>query len=84
MEITVLWHLNLRQWDGAYSRALRSFCLGELRYTFDRNMIDNAVLSLRIHFVCYPALGILLLLRTSLQAMGRKVILVISSAVFLL
>lgn len=48
--------------------------------TSDSNVIDNAVLSLRIHFVCYPALGILLALRTSLQAMGRKVIPVISSS----
>lgn len=48
--------------------------------TTDSNVIDNAVLSLQIHFVCFPALGVLLALRTSLQAIGRKVIPVISSS----
>lgn len=48
--------------------------------TLDSNVIDNAVFSLRLHFVCYPALGILLALRTSLQAIGRKIIPVISSS----
>lgn len=48
--------------------------------TSDSNVIDNAVLSMRIHFVCYPALGILLALRTSLQAMGCKLVPVISSS----
>ena len=48
--------------------------------TSDSNVIDNAVLSLRFHFVCYPALGILLALRTSLQAIGRKAVPVISSS----
>lgn len=47
--------------------------------TSDSNVIDNAVFSMRIHFLCYPALGILLALRTSLQSIGRKVIPVISS-----
>ncbi|MCH1948878.1 MATE family efflux transporter [Enterocloster sp. OA13] len=48
--------------------------------TSDNNVIDNAVLSLRFHFVCYPALGILLALRTSLQAIGRKAVPVLSSS----
>lgn len=48
--------------------------------TSDREVIENAVLSLRIHFVCYPALGVLLALRTTLQAIGRKIIPVISSS----
>lgn len=48
--------------------------------TSDGSVIDNAVLSLRIHFICYPALGILLALRTSLQAIGHKIIPVISSS----
>lgn len=37
-------------------------------------MVSNAVLSLRIHFALYPFLGILLCLRTSMQAMGRKTV----------
>lgn len=69
---------------GVFS-CLAVFCAGKtavqvLTGTSDGNVIDNAVLSLRIHFVCYPALGILLALRTSLQAMGRKVVPVLSSS----
>lgn len=45
----------------------------------DSAVINNAVLSMRVHFLCYPALGILLALRTTLQAMGEKIIPVISS-----
>lgn len=43
-------------------------------------MIANAVLSLRIHFICFPALGVLFVLRTNLQAIGRKIIPIISSS----
>ncbi|NCB92575.1 MAG: MATE family efflux transporter [Clostridia bacterium] len=60
------------------------FLLGDqfvvfLTSTEDSYVIENAVLSMRIHFLLYPALGILLALRTTLQAMGEKVIPVISS-----
>lgn len=48
--------------------------------TSDDEVIANAVLSLRLHFICYPALGVLLALRTSLQAIGHKVVPVISSS----
>ena len=50
-----------------------------LTNTKDAEVLGHAVLSIRIHFICYPALGILLALRTSLQAMGSKVVPVISS-----
>ena len=50
-----------------------------LTNTSDLSVIQNAQLSLRIHFACFPALGILLALRTALQAMGRKLVPVISS-----
>lgn len=48
--------------------------------TSDSEVIANAVLSVRLHFICYPALGVLLALRTSLQAIGRKAAPVISSS----
>ena len=50
-----------------------------LTNTSDPEVLKNAVLSLRIHLVCYPALGILLALRTALQAMGHRIAPVISS-----
>ena len=50
-----------------------------LTSTTDSALIDNAVLSLRLHFSCYPALGVLLAMRTSMQAMGQKLTPMISS-----
>ena len=50
-----------------------------LTNTPDPVVLKNAVLSLRIHLVCYPALGILLALRTALQAMGHRIAPVLSS-----
>lgn len=49
--------------------------------TSDPVIIQNAVMSLRIHLPFYPELGTLLCLRTSMQAMGYKTAPVISSCV---
>lgn len=49
--------------------------------TDDPDVIANAVMSIRLHFACYPALGILFCLRTSMQAMGQKIAPVISSCI---
>jgi O-antigen/teichoic acid export membrane protein len=35
---------------------------------------------MRLHFCCYPALGVLVVLRTALQAMGRRAVTVVSSS----
>lgn len=47
--------------------------------TADAEVISNSVLSLRIHFTFYPFLGVLLCLRTSMQAMGYKTVPVMTS-----
>lgn len=52
--------------------------------TTDKIVIGNAVMSLRWHLSFFPALGGLLTLRTSMQAMGLKIIPVISSGIELL
>ena len=44
-------------------------------------MVENAVLSLRIHFATFPFLGVLFALRHALQSMGYKVIPVCSSCI---
>ncbi|MGN0591869.1 MAG: MATE family efflux transporter [Ruminococcus sp.] len=44
-------------------------------------MVENAVLSLRIHFATFPFLGVLFVLRHALQGMGYKVIPVCSSCI---
>lgn len=52
-----------------------------LTSTTDEAVLENAVLSLRFHLACYPALGVLLALRTALQAIGNKMVPVLSSGV---
>lgn len=41
--------------------------------TVDAEIIKNAVMNLRINFIFFPVLGILLCLRLSMQAMGQKI-----------
>lgn len=45
----------------------------------NEEILKNGVLSLRLHFLMYPSLAILACLRTTMQAMGHKIIPVISS-----
>ncbi len=45
----------------------------------DMDVISNAVFSIRLHFVFFPMLGILLTFRTALQAMGEKIVPMVSS-----
>lgn len=49
--------------------------------TSNAEVVANAVMSLRIHFSCFPVLAILLCLRTAMQAMGRKTVPVLSSGI---
>lgn len=49
--------------------------------TYNQEMLQNAVLSLRIHFSMFPMLGILFCLRNSMQAIGQKTIPVLSSCI---
>lgn len=49
--------------------------------TGNGEILSYAVLSLRWHLSFFPALGILLCLRTAMQAMGRKTAPVLSSAI---
>ena len=49
--------------------------------TSDPAVVENAVLSLRIHFTTFPILGILFCIRSSMQAMGWKVAPVLSSII---
>lgn len=62
------------------------YLLGEnlIRFTTgtsDAAILKNAVLSLRIHFAAFPALGILFCIRNALQAMGQKLVPVLSSCI---
>ena len=44
-----------------------------LTATTDADVLANAVMNLRINFVFFPALGVLLCLRMAMQAMGHKI-----------
>ncbi len=56
-----------------------SFIVQMLTGTSDTEVISNAVLSIRLHSICFPALGMLLALRATLQSIGYKIAPVISS-----
>lgn len=49
--------------------------------TTDADLIDNAVMSLRWHLSFFPVLGCLFVLRTAMQAMGKKTVPVLSSCI---
>ena len=49
--------------------------------TSDSEVVRNAVMSLRWHLSFFPALGCLLVLRTAMQAMGKKIAPILSSCI---
>ncbi|MDO4492755.1 MAG: MATE family efflux transporter [Clostridia bacterium] len=63
----------------AFGWAFGGMLVRILTATSDPEVIAKAVLSIRLHFSCYPALGALLALRTALQAIDRKLVPVVSS-----
>ena len=58
-----------------FGEALLRFTTG----TTDPDVLHNGVVSLRINCVLYPVLGVLFCLRNTMQAMGHKIIPVLSS-----
>ncbi len=68
-----------------FACAIIWFCGGGLikltTGTQSDEIISNAILSMRWHLSFFPALGILLVLRTALQAMGKKIAPLISSGI---
>ena len=63
-----------------FGRAIIWFVTG----THSEEILDNAVMSLRIHFPFFPVLGVLLAMRVSMQSMGQKTAPVVSSVIELL
>lgn len=60
-----------------FGRVIIQFTTG----TQNAGILDNAVMSLRIHFPFFPVLGILLAMRVAMQSMGQKIAPVISSVI---
>ncbi len=71
-------------WCCLATLAVFLFGEGMIRFltgTQSQTMLDNAVLSLRIHFSLLPVLGVLFCLRSTMQAIGKKAISVFSSVI---
>lgn len=77
MAVEVAWGLFACLIVYLFGRAIIQFTTG----TQNADILDNAVLSLRIHFPFFPVLGVLLAMRVSMQSMGQKIAPVISSVI---
>jgi len=75
--IEVLWGIFAAAVIYLFGGALVRFTTG----TNDGDMIGYAVMSLRIHFATFPFLGVVFVMRHTLQAMGYKVIPICSSCI---
>ena len=77
MAVEVAWGLFACLIVYLFGRTIIQFTTG----TQNVDILDNAVLSLRIHFPFFPVLGVLLAMRVSMQSMGQKIAPVISSVI---
>lgn len=75
--IEVLWGIFAAAVIYLFGGTLVRFTTG----TNDTDMISHAVMSLRIHFATFPFLGVVFVMRHTLQAMGYKVIPICSSCI---
>ena len=75
--IEVLWGIFAAAVIYLFGGTLVRFTTG----TNDADMISHAVMSLRIHFATFPFLGVVFVMRHTLQAMGYKVIPICSSCI---
>lgn len=75
--IALLWAVFACGAIWLFGGALVRFTIG----TSNEEILRNSVLSLRLHLSFFPALAVLLCLRTAMQAMGRKAAPVISSCI---
>lgn len=75
--LEIIWSLLGCAVIWALGRFIVQFTIG----TDNSDIISNAVMSLRWHLSFFPVLGCLLVLRTAMQAMGKKSIPIISSCI---
>ena len=80
MGIQIAWGLFSCLIVYLFGRAIILFTTG----THNGAVLNNAVMSLRIHFPFFPVLGVLLAMRVSMQSMGQKTAPVFSSVIELL
>ncbi|MBQ9195699.1 MAG: MATE family efflux transporter [Clostridia bacterium] len=77
MGVEIAWGLFACLIVYLFGRSIIQFTTG----TQNADILDNAVLSLRIHFPFFPVLGVLLAMRVSMQSMGQKIAPVVSSVI---
>lgn len=75
--LEILWSIVACAMIFAFGAVLVRFTTG----VSNVEIVENAVLSMRLHLVFFPALGILNCIRLSMQAMGYKMIPIISSCI---
>lgn len=75
--VEILWSVFICAVVFLFGEAIVRFTTG----TTHPEILSNAVMSLRIHLSFFIPLGILLCLRTTMQAIGRKLIPVLSSCI---
>ncbi len=80
MGMEIAWGLFSCLFVYLFGRAIIQFTTG----THSEEILDNAVMSLHIHFPFFPVLGVLLAMRVSMQSMGQKTAPMISSVIELL
>lgn len=77
MLLEIIWCLFAASVVFLFGEQLIHFTTG----TTNKDVLHNAVLSLRIQFVIYPVLGVLFCFRNTMQGMGQKVVPVLSSCI---
>lgn len=80
LALEVLWGIFAAAVIYLFGASLVRFTTG----TTDGEMVRYAVMSLRIHFATFPFLGVVFVMRHTLQAMGYKIIPICSSCIELL
>lgn len=75
--IELLWGVTASAIIYLFGGAMVRFTTG----TTDPEMLRYAVLSLRVHFSTFPFLGVVFVMRHTLQAMGYKIIPILSSSI---
>lgn len=77
LAVEILWGITATAIIYLFGGSLVRFTTG----TTDEDMLRYAVMSLRIHFSTFPFLGVVFVMRHTLQAMGYKIIPILSSAI---
>ena len=80
LALEIVWALSAAIAVLLFGRQMVSVLIGQT----EKSVLDNAVMNLRINFICFPMLGVVLCLCTAMQSMGSKIIPIVSSGIEML